>query len=227
MTANLMNFSIRTPNLGIGTSLMNAGTAHAGFQSDSPGWAMQKAGRRLGEWLEYQLYQLQLPNPVAPDSSPVEPAWLIQIREIIFWLIVAALVAWGGWMLYRIVSPYMREMRSRQQSFQEQDSSPDHAQKAPSQWLQLAYDLKRQQRYSEACRAFYLAMLQQLQDKKIAPPHNSATDNDYRHWVSAFAKAEACDKLIETHEQIMFGGMVASEQTVNQCQQAYQEIVKP
>lgn len=205
-------------------------TFGATFQTDSISWKLQTAGRRLGEWVEYQLYRLQSSDNPESQQSVYWPEWFLALlpllRRIVFWTIVTALVVWAAWMLYIILRPYLREMRSHRYSVQNTHSSSE-LRRSPQQWLQQAQALQKQKRYAEACRAFYLGMVQQLQDKKLSPRRDSATDGDYRQIVQNLPKANACGVLIETHEQTIFGNITASEQMAQQCQDAYREILDP
>jgi len=206
-------------------------TIGATFQSDSTSWKLQKFGRQLSEWVEYQLYQLQSPDTPDAQTSVYWPEWLLALlptlRVVVFWSIVAGLAVWAAWMLYVILLPYIREMRSRRYSVQNRNSPSSELRRSPQQWLQEAQALQKQKRYADACRALYLGMVQQLQDKKFVPQRDSATDGDYRQSVQPLSEAHAYSLLIDTHEQTVFGNAVASEQMAQQCQQAYQEMLDP
>ncbi|MGB3492955.1 MAG: DUF4129 domain-containing protein [Elainellaceae cyanobacterium] len=197
----------------------------ATFQSDSAGWKIQTAGRRLGEWVESQFYRFQNLDLPIPQGFTVWPEWLMSLQVVVFWTIVTALVVWAAWMLYVILHPYARDLRSRRDRLQGNTIASNQVKRTPQQWLHHAQTLQKQKRYAEACRALYLGMVQSLQDKNLAPQRESATDGEFRQLVQTIPKANACDVLIETHEQTVFGNVAASEQTAQQCQTAYQEML--
>jgi Domain of unknown function (DUF4129) len=105
-------------------------------------------------------------------------------------------------------------------------------QKIPPSELSVADLLARSQQfyreanYREACRYLYLAMLQNLHSKAIAPIQPSRTDGEYLQLLrTSVSPIQPYETLITTHEQLCFGNAEILPDNYQQCQQAYEEIV--
>ncbi|NDJ17791.1 DUF4129 domain-containing protein [Myxacorys almedinensis] len=195
---------------------MTAGT----FQRDSLDWQLQKVWWRIGEWIE--LHSPKFDMPTVPDV----PQWDFprQVFRVAFWLIVALLLLWLGWQLYRWLSPYLdpKNPKGAQRLYPRADST---AQDRPiALWLAEVQRFQTQGNYREACRALYMAMLQRLNDGKLVPHQASRTDREYWQLVQRLPRSHAYQTLLRTHEQLCFGNAAISVETFNQCQQAYGDL---
>lgn len=194
----------------------------ATFEKNNILWQLQQVGRRAGEWIELKLSEIRFPKVNGPDWQL--PGFSISPRvwEVLFWLIVLAFVAWVVSKLYPLLQPYWQNWSGGGSAM------PRPAKPVPdrpvSEWLQRAQKLQQQGNYPEACRALYQAMLQHLNDAKIAPHEPSRTDGEYRHLVQGQSYPRAYGTLLAAHEQLCFGGVELNSEDFNRCQRAYREI---
>ncbi|WP_204368606.1 DUF4129 domain-containing protein [Neosynechococcus sphagnicola] len=103
----------------------------------------------------------------------------------------------------------------------------------PASWLQAAQAFYRQGNYREACRALYLATLQQLHETHLIPHQASRTDGEYLQLVEALYMTavlphiQPLQTLIQTHERSHFSPDPISRQEYDGCWQAYQQLQLP
>ena len=69
-----------------------------------------------------------------------------------------------------------------------------------------------------------MAMLEQLHDKDYVPRKLSRTDGVYQDCVQQLAQPDPYQLLLRVHEQLYFGSVEISAETLQRCQQAYQTI---
>ena len=195
---------------------MAAGT----FQKSSVGWQLQQLGRRVEEWFELTFSQ----GSDTPNDQPIwsAPNWL---ERGIFWLLVAVLLTWISWQVYKLVKIYLRNWRPRAWKGIKLSKA---AQPDPTvaTWLQWAEESQKQGHYGAACRALYMAMLQRLHDTQVIPEQPSRTDGEYLQLVRQFSQPRPYQLLIQTHERFYFGHLAATAETFQRCKRAYQEIAK-
>ncbi|MGF1514381.1 MAG: DUF4129 domain-containing protein, partial [Elainellaceae cyanobacterium] len=91
-------------------------------------------------------------------------------------------------------------------------------------WLKRSRDWQRQGNYRQACRALYMAMLEQLDEAQQVPRSPSRTDGQYGDCVSSLPQSDAYRVLLRVHEQLCFGNVDISADVFQRCQQAYQTI---
>ena len=194
------------------------------FEKDSLGWQLGQLQQRFGEWWELQFSRF------APDSSKASlPSWwdspiLQMLAQAVFWMIVALLVTWVGWLIWRLLRPYIYSLT---QSF---NQPTNKAAQTPAKelsvagWLQRSQKFQQQGNYREACQCLYMAMLQRLNDSGIAPHELSRTDGEYLRLVQQLPQPRPYRTLLMTHQQLCFSNTEASSSDFEQCQQAYREI---
>ncbi|MGB3208597.1 MAG: hypothetical protein WBB28_26720, partial [Crinalium sp.] len=70
------------------------------FEQTNFGWQLQQLQRQLGEWVELQFSKRNLEDWSLPDwlKNLSLPDWLL---KAIFWGIVAFLLIWISWQLWR------------------------------------------------------------------------------------------------------------------------------
>lgn len=193
----------------------------AAYEKSNFQWQLQQLRRQLGEWIELQFFNLV--PPALDQLSPFAIApW---VYETVFWVAVILLTTWLGWQGFRLIAPYFRGGQSADRRVTAQSPSLG-SNCSLAAWLQLAQDNQRQGNYREACRALYQAMLQWLHDTQQVPHQLSRTDGEYRKLVQGLSKSRPCLFLIATHEQLCFGNQPISPETFDQCQRAYQELVR-
>ncbi|MBC7882301.1 MAG: DUF4129 domain-containing protein [Anaerolineae bacterium] len=188
------------------------------FDKTSVGWAIQQLQQRLAEWLEGAFAK----NPV--DVPNLE--WLAPIILILFWLLLGAFGLWLLWQIALVLQPALQERRRTPLTGTTTDEESISTYSAAA-YLKQAQAFQKQGKYREAARALYLAMLQTLNDKQVVLEQLSRTDGEYRQLIQPLSQAPAYQLLIDTHEQILFDETQTTAQTVEQLQQAYQEIAKP
>jgi hypothetical protein len=187
------------------------------FEKSNLSWQIQLIKQRIGEWIELKLFELmpsKLPNV---SISPL-------LLDVLFWGLVLAL---GTLVIWWLMPLFRRTWFALQQSAEGQSEprSPlPPRDLTVAEWLQQAKMFHQQGHYAEACRALYMAMLQRLNDTKIALHEPSRTDGEYLQLVRSLAQSRPYQTLIQTHEQICFGNAQISNETYTLCQQAYREI---
>lgn len=197
----------------------------AAFRQSSPGWLWEKTLRRSGEAIAYWFQRLDLPDPPElPDWSL--PQWLIDLLLLDpwQWMLLLILLALGlGYWLYRLLRPYARRNRRWRLS---QGRSPEPATLPGSldHWLNEAQRHRQAQRYGEACRALYFALLFTFDETQTIPQQASRTDREYLHLSRDFPQASASQLLLETHEQLCFSSVPASDALFQRCWQAFQQL---
>lgn len=188
------------------------------FERTSVGWGIQQLQQRFVEWLEVSFAK----NP--GDVPNLEG--LVPLIRTSFWLVLGAFGLWLLWQIALVLQPALQERRRIPMS----GTAPGEASLttySSAEYLKQARAFQKQGKYREAARALYLATLQTLDDKQVVFEQPSRTDGEYRQLIQPLAQAPACQLLIDTHEQMLFGETQTTAQTVEQLQQAYQEIVKP
>lgn len=190
------------------------------FEKTNFGWQLQQLQRQLGEWIELEFSKRNLEDWSLPDwlKNLSLPDWLL---KAIFWGIVAFLLIWISWQLWRVwgsslsAIPRMRNLNQQPTTISEL---------TVSDWLKRSQIFQRQGNYAEACRCLYMAMLQQLNDTGIIPHQPSRTDGEYSQLIQDLPQYHSYETLLATHEKACFGNTEISTLEFEQCQQAYREI---
>ncbi len=190
-------------------------------------WRGQTGLRQVGEWVQFQLQQW-LQAESATDSEP--PAWL---EALLLWGVrvlaiglLAGLLVWGWrYCQRRWRRPRPAAVRPLQR--------PVETSRTVAQWLAMAQQAQRQQDYTAALRALYMALLQQLDERGWLIPHPSGTDQEYLQQLDAWLAlhreqsvdmAQHWRQIIQAHEQAYYGAQPVEAALFNQCQQAYQTL---
>jgi hypothetical protein len=189
------------------------------YKTSSLSWQLRQLGQRGWEWVELQFSRGNASPPIAPSNSI--PAWLIQTA---FWLTLMLLLAWLGWQLYQLVQSYWGRVEKQASAPLARPLSPPEHPLTAASWWTRSQQLQQQGHYREACRALYMAMLQQLRDKKLIPVDESLTDGDYLTFVRRLPQPHLYQLLISTHERLYFGDDNASADLCDRCRRAYEEI---
>ncbi len=95
---------------------------------------------------------------------------------------------------------------------------------AVNEWLARAQQAQRQGDYTQACRSLYCAMVQLLNDRAVVSDRLNQTNGEYQQLVQDWPRAIDYQTLIQTHEQIHFGGAQVDAAQYQRCQKAYQGI---
>jgi hypothetical protein len=189
------------------------------FQSDNLTWRFQQSQRQFGEWWE----QLLGRPHAGPREQPTIPLWwgweLLQM--LVLWALFAALIAIVAVFLWRLAQSAWRSYRTQRASAQ---PLPKPTERSVNEWLNCAQQAQKRGDYAQACRWLYCAMLQLLHDRQFIPNRPSQTNGEYRQLVQPLPGQSNYEILIQTHEQVHFGGDASSIEQYQQCQRAYENI---
>lgn len=195
------------------------------FEKTSWGWQISQLQQQIGEWVEYQLNRLQGALPSWSPEWNISP-WLGNVLTFVFWLIVALVLAFILWRLWREFSPFIYSWLFRGNNSFDAANQNRNNDLSVARWLERSQQLYRQGNYREACRCLYLALLQHLHETKLIPHKFSRTDGEYLKLLrSTVTPVQPYETLITTHEQLCFGNAEILPENYQQCQQAYQEII--
>jgi hypothetical protein len=189
-------------------------------RTSSLAWQIGQRLQRLSEWSEYQFSRLDIDGP----NLPTWP-WLEPLGRVLFWLTVATLILWMGWLLYRGLMAYLHR-RHQRRGVTQQSTSAEVALKQVADWWRQAQRLAQAGDYAGACTALYMAALIRLNDADLVPYQVSRTDGEYLDCITA-QPSRPYELLIRTHERLTFGSALATEETYQRCRRAYQEIAQP
>lgn len=193
------------------------------FEKDSLGWQVQLLQQQIGEWFERLPTGAQPPSANSPNWSV--PAWVF---PLLLWTIAIALILWIGWQLYRLLSPYLLinlfpgRFRPKKTTIGESVELMPEA-----RWVVRSRTFAQQGNYRAACQALYMAVLQQLDDRKILPGDRSRTDGEYLRFLQTQPNPRPYHVLFRTHERLCFGDVEISEAQFIDCEQAYRETETP
>lgn len=196
------------------------------FDKDSLGWQIQLLQMRFAEWID-RIFQ---PKADRPNVNP--PQWLIPewfsklLLQGLFWLIVIAALAWVGWMIIRLVSPYLG-MDWFTRKPRHPNAEPEVEALSISEWLQRSRALAQRGNYREACRALYQAALQKLDERELILNRASRTDGEYVSLLQTLPNPRPYEVLITTHERLCFSKVTITRENFVICEQAYREIETP
>jgi hypothetical protein len=191
------------------------------FQDNGLGWQLQQLRRRIGEWIEVQFSFPEWDGIDGPDPVTL-PEWITQAA---FWIITTLLLIWVLRQLVIGLRPYAQQW---QMPWDRRDrTSPSSSSDLPaSHWLQQALRYQQQGNYAEACRALYLATLQQLHEAQTIPQQHSRTDGEYLKLVNQLPQPRPYQLLIRTHERLCFSRTPITGEIWQRCRRAYEEITK-
>ncbi|RCJ27138.1 hypothetical protein A6770_02460 [Nostoc minutum NIES-26] len=193
------------------------------FEKTNLGWQLSQLQQQVGEWSEYQFYRFQqsLPEWAPASISP----WLINLLKFLFWLVLALVIAWVGWRLWREFGHYVYSWLAGGRDASGSKAKVYSTDLSVGLWLERSQQFYRQGNYREACRCLYMAILQHLHDTSVVPHKPSRTDGEYLQLLhSTVTPMQPYETLITTHEQLCFGNTEILSENYEQCQQAYREI---
>ncbi|MEM8505744.1 MAG: DUF4129 domain-containing protein [Cyanobacteria bacterium P01_D01_bin.1] len=194
------------------------------YSTSSLFWQLGQARRRFTEWAEYQFAQADIDFPELPD-------WSLPLiaGRVLFWILVVALAAWLGLLLYRALKPSIQEWLGREQQWVTLGSAEQNIglEQSAQYWRQQALALARQGSYGEACNALYQATLQQLHDRQMLRHDPSRTDSEYLSDLSRALEKPVprpYQLLIGTHERLTYGTAIATAEMFKRCHLAYEKL---
>ncbi|HLO86751.1 MAG TPA: DUF4129 domain-containing protein [Nostocaceae cyanobacterium] len=201
--------------------LATASPAEDGFEKTNWGWQMSLWRRQVGEWIEYQFSRV---DPSLPDRWSLSPI-VVEILKSLFWIALGLFVAWLVWLLWQEFGIHVLAWLNKWNDSALEKAKINTQESSISFLLSQARQFAKQGNYREACRHLYLAMLQQLHEKAIAPQKPSRTDGEYLKLLrNTITPVQPYETLITTHEQLCFANREIIAENYQQCQQAYQEL---
>ena len=193
------------------------------FEKDSLGWQVQLLQQQVGEWFERLLTSAQAPSGKLPNWSV--PDWVFRL---LFWAIAIVLALWIGWQLYRLLSPFLLTNLFLGRGRSKNPTGEDSTELVPeTRWVVRSRTYAQQGNYRAACQALYMAVLQQLDDRKLLPSDRSRTDGEYLRFLQTQPNPRPYQMLFRTHERLCFGEVEISEAQFIDCEQAYRETETP
>jgi hypothetical protein len=192
------------------------------FEKDSFGWRIHLLQQQIGEWFERLFASNQAPANLPNWSIP---DW---VYRLLFWAIALSFALWIGWQLYRLLSPYWLKNFSANRKRSKKADSQTHPEFVPAaRWVVRSRTFAQEGRYREACHALYMAILQQLDDRKILASDRSRTDGEYLRFLQTQPNPRPYLVLFRTHERLCFSDIEISEAQFIDCEQAYRETETP
>ncbi|MFP4007468.1 MAG: DUF4129 domain-containing protein [Spirulinaceae cyanobacterium] len=198
-----------------------AATPH---QENGLGWQLYQLQQRLNQGWERLSDRLteslgNLPNPDLDNSQ-----WP-DLTEWVFWGVLGLLSLTLLWTLWRSLNPrFQAWLKNSRPGRSRRLPAPDRDVSA-TQWGARSRNFAQAGDYYQACIALYMAMLQHLHDRGIAPHQSSRTDGEYLQIIQQLPQSQPYQTLLITHQQLCFSNQPASLQLWEQCQQAYQKMM--
>jgi Domain of unknown function (DUF4129) len=191
------------------------------FEKNSIGWQIQQWQQQIGEEWELQTKRWISNSDFSfPSFDWINFPLLWEIIKVVLIILVVVFLIWAAWQIWQLLSPSWYRFANPTNRIKER----------PEQNLSIADLLKRsrqlqqQGNYYQAFQCLYLAMLQQLSDRKIAPTQASRTDGEYLQVIQQLPRPQPYRFLLMTHQQLCFGNRQASLDLLEECQQACREI---
>jgi hypothetical protein len=181
-------------------------------------WQWRQTQQRLSEWIELQLNQPSQPG--ARPSGGWSLQWLAPYITTVLGLLLVGLL---GFIILRGVQGWLTRRAERQFGGDPLAIADDAPIVSQQEWLTRSQAFQRQGNFTQAARSLYFALLQNLSDRQLIPEKRSRTDQEYAAITQELGQPSAFATLLQTHEQIQFGGNELSAQDYERCQQAYGE----
>ena len=196
--------------------------AAASIQTTNWSWQLRHLGNNLSEWIQFQLSRRGQDSREPPPTFEF-PDW---VGELLFWVAITVVVIWVALLIVQLIDKYRaRRVGQPLGRIATQAITPEPARTA-ADWVRQARQFERHGNWQEACRAFYLAALQLLNDRDWLPHQLSRTDGEYLQAIQKFKQPRPLQLLIRTHERSHFGGESLTAENLQHCRQAYGEIEK-
>jgi Domain of unknown function (DUF4129) len=191
------------------------------FQKNSISWQIEQWQQRLGEEWELQTRRWISNSDFSfPSFDWINFALLWEITKVVLIILVVVFLSWAAWQIWQLLSPSWYRLTNptiRTKDRSEQNLSiPD--------LLRRSRQFQQQGDYYQAFQYLYLAMLQQLSDRKIAPTQASRTDGEYLQIIQQLPHPQPYQFLLITHQQLCFSNRQASLDLLEECRQVYQEM---
>ncbi|BAZ17771.1 hypothetical protein NIES4071_96510 [Calothrix sp. NIES-4071] len=195
------------------------------FETSSLGWQFYLLQKRVGESIEYFLSRFDVPTSNRSQNLRFSQ-WFLNLVSFLFWVAVSFFVLWLMWRLWKKFNPHLYAWLNEAQS-NEVRSQKNEQEINSTALLSQSQEFYRQNRYRDACKCLYLALLQFLHEKDTLRHKKSRTDREYLQILRlSNSSMQPYETLITTHEQICFDEMEVEPTNYEQCRQAYKEITQ-
>ncbi|MEM6612273.1 MAG: DUF4129 domain-containing protein [Cyanobacteria bacterium P01_C01_bin.72] len=198
---------------------MSAGS----FKQDGLGWRISLIRQRLGEWIEYRLSKLDLPDW---EGESWELSWLWQVIKFFLWSILAILLILLLWQLWLLIRPYWKRWQRPSDRHSPFIPQPQTPQLSVAEWLERSQSARIEGNYRQAIFCLYQAMLRLLDERGIVPSQPSFTDEEYRRSLLKIqiSPLTPYELLLSIHQRLCFSSAEADRAMFEECQQAFEQI---
>ncbi|HEY9810245.1 MAG TPA: DUF4129 domain-containing protein [Halomicronema sp.] len=197
------------------------------FENTNLGWQLGQTQQKVAEWVELQFSKLNFNGPKAPPSfGEINFGWVEVLLQGMFWLILALLIVWFGWLIWRLWPGFFARLRGLGSSSTTPAQQAAKPMPTAAEWLVQAAKLSREGDFGLASRCLYMAMLERLNDSSTVDNQPSRTDGEYRELLKRFSGRKSCEVLLSTHERLCFGEMPVTGEEFERCQEAFRKIEK-
>ena len=198
---------------------MSAGS----FRQDGIGWRISLIQQRFGEWVEYRLSQLDLPDW---EGESWDLGWLWQVIKFFLWSILAILLILLLWQLWLFIRPYWKGWQRPSDRYSPFIPQPPTPQLSVADWLERSQSARIEGNYRQAIFCLYQAMLRLLDERGIVPSQPSFTDEEYRRSLSKIqiSPLTPYELLLSMHQRLCFSSAEADRAMFEECQQAFEQI---
>ena len=192
------------------------------FKQDGLGWRIDLLRRRIDEYIEFKLSQLELDFPEMPFLKS-ELFW--QIVKFFLWSIITILLVWISWQIWLLLRIYLRKWQGQKRLVEptRMTSTPNLS---IAEWVGKSQEYRQQGDYRQGIFCLYQAMLHLLHDREIINQQSSRTDEEYRRSLQnlQLPQLQPYELLLSIHQRLCFSSAEASQSLFEQCLQAYQAI---
>ena len=195
------------------------------FKQDGLGWRINLIKQRWGEWIEYQLSQLDFDRQPDFKLGGLELLW--QIIKFCLWTIIAILLVWMAWQLWLFLRPYWRRWQRENRDSGDTIAPFSTPSLSAIDWVERSQSARIEGNYRQAIFCLYQAMLMLLDERNIISFEPSLTDEEYRQSLSAIELSSSpYELLLSVHQRLCFSSAEADRALFEQCQQAYKQIAE-
>ncbi|AFY76612.1 hypothetical protein Ple7327_1211 [Pleurocapsa sp. PCC 7327] len=192
------------------------------FEKNNVVWQIQQLQQRVGEWWELRTSQftnnLNLPS-ASWDWINFSLLW--ETTKVILISLLVLLIIGAAWQIWQLLSPFLYHLGEQSN---DRDRNKQEKELSITDWLRRSQQYQQQGDYYKAFQCLYLAVLQRLNDRGIAPHQASRTDGEYLQIIQQLPHPQAYQFLLMTHQRLCFGSGQASLSLLEECQQAYRDL---
>jgi hypothetical protein len=196
------------------------------YQESSLGWQVQQLQQRIGEWWENLTRKgIETADNSVPSNwlDWLNEPWFHNVVKALLWIVLAVIIVALLWLLWQEFKPYFFWLLTGKRPDLSSPSTNDVS-VSKENWAAKAEKYYRQGDYQQACLCLYQAMLQRVDQKEIVSYQASLTDGEYWSFLRPLPSSASYQTLLDIHQDLCFGGVIASLETWQLCHTAYGEI---